>query len=78
MYVSTTISNGNVKTGFTGKILLLDTFQKFQDNRPDNPMKYTEKIAFSIVEKALSKQNIDHGYFSIRLIAQINEHEMIH
>jgi len=26
MYVSTTISNGNVKTGFTGKILLLDTF----------------------------------------------------
>ena len=55
MYVSTTISNGNVKTGFTGKILLLDTFQKFQDNRPDNPVKYTEKIAFSIIEKALSK-----------------------
>jgi len=26
MYVSTTISNGNVKAGFTGKILLLDTF----------------------------------------------------
>ena len=75
-YITYIINNGNVKAGFTGKILLLDTFQKFQDNRPDNPVKNTEKIATLIIEKALSKQNIDHGYFSIRLITQINEHQM--